>query len=123
MAWAKAWRRIGGLRQPERVRPWLVAIAANEARQLLRGQRRRHVREIAQDADGASTDPSDRIEVIGLQRAVSRLSSDDRCLLALRFASGLDSAESGIQLGLSPSGVRTRLTRLIDQLRKDLDHV
>jgi RNA polymerase sigma factor (sigma-70 family) len=71
---------------------------------------------------GASTDPSDRVELLDLQRAVSRLSPDDRCLLALRFAAGLASAEIGSHLGLSPSGVRTRLARLIDQLRRDLDH-
>src|SRR5262245_10798886 len=45
-AWEVAWRRLGSLRDPERVRAWLVAIAGNEARQLLRRRRRRSVREI-----------------------------------------------------------------------------
>lgn len=34
-AWPIAWRKIGSLRDLDRLRPWLVAIAVNEARQLL----------------------------------------------------------------------------------------
>jgi len=33
-----AWRKLSSLRDPERLRPWLVSVAANEARQLVRGQ-------------------------------------------------------------------------------------
>jgi DNA-directed RNA polymerase specialized sigma24 family protein len=43
-------------------------------------------------------------------------------LLALRFAAGLDSSQIAEQLGLSASGVRSRLSRLIERLRLDLDH-
>jgi len=39
-AWAIAWRRIRSLRDPLQVRAWLVAIAANEARQAMRRRRR-----------------------------------------------------------------------------------
>jgi RNA polymerase sigma-70 factor (ECF subfamily) len=121
-AWTKAWQRLGSLQDPERVRPWLVAIAANEARQLLRGQRRRLVREIFQRPPDQTADPTAAIDLLDLRRAVSRLSPDDRVLLALRFAAGLDSTEIGRQLRLSPSGVRTRLARVLDGLRKELDH-
>jgi DNA-directed RNA polymerase specialized sigma24 family protein len=34
-AWSIAWRKLGSLRDPERLRPWLISVAANEARQLL----------------------------------------------------------------------------------------
>jgi RNA polymerase sigma factor (sigma-70 family) len=121
LAWSKAWQRIGSLHRPERVRSWLVAIAANEARQQLRGQRRRVIREIAFER-AQPPDPSDLIEVLDLRQAVSRLSPDDRVLLALRYVGGLESEEIGRYLGLSPSGVRSRLGRLLDRLRKDLDH-
>ena len=42
-AWVIAWRRLSSLRQPERVRSWLVAISANEARGLVRRAKRREV--------------------------------------------------------------------------------
>src|SRR5687767_5202194 len=35
-AWHQAWRKLRQLRDPDRVRPWLLSIAANEARQALR---------------------------------------------------------------------------------------
>src|SRR4051812_42534942 len=38
-AWSIAWRRLPSLRNPDQIRPWLVAIAANEARRTVRGQR------------------------------------------------------------------------------------
>ena len=36
LAWSIAWRRLGSVRDPERVGPWLVSIAANEARHLVK---------------------------------------------------------------------------------------
>jgi RNA polymerase sigma factor (sigma-70 family) len=50
------------------------------------------------------------------------LPPDDRRLLALRYVAGLDSTQIATHLGLSASGVRTRLARLLDRLRVDLDH-
>jgi RNA polymerase sigma factor (sigma-70 family) len=123
VAWTKAWRRLGGLQRPERVRPWLVAIAANEARQLVRRQHRRAVREIAASVDDLpGRDPSAQAELLDLKHAVRRLSLDDQSLLAMRFAAGLDSNQIGERSGMSASGVRSRLARLLDRLRKDLDH-
>ena len=46
-AWPIIWRKLGSLRDPGRLRPWLVSIAANEARQLIRRRRRRTVVELA----------------------------------------------------------------------------
>jgi DNA-directed RNA polymerase specialized sigma24 family protein len=38
----------------------------------------------------------------------------------MRYAADLDSTELAPVLGISPSGVRTRLSRLLDHLRKEL---
>jgi DNA-directed RNA polymerase specialized sigma24 family protein len=35
-AWPIAWRKLHTIRDPERLRPWLISIAVNEARQLAR---------------------------------------------------------------------------------------
>ena len=69
---------------------------------------------------GAS-DPHDLAGVVDLGRALRGLSPDDRRLLALRFVAGLSSDEIAGHLGLSASGVRSRLARLIDRLRAELD--
>ncbi len=48
-AWAIVWRKLPTLRQADRLRPWLVSVAANETRQLLRRHRRRSDRAAAED--------------------------------------------------------------------------
>ena len=122
-AWSTAWRRLGTLRDAATVRSWLVAIAANEARQILRRQRTRTIVDISTvpEIQGGG-DPAERISAVDLARALRSLNPDERTLLALRFAGGLDSTDIATQLGMSASGVRSRLSRLIERLRLDLDH-
>lgn len=121
-AWAIAWRRLSGLRQPEQVRSWLVAIAANEARQGVRRNRRVTVVDLTEATDRqGGGDPAAFIGVVDLERALRKLQPDDRTLLTLRFVAGLDSTEIASHLGLTASGVRSRLARLLDRLRTDLE--
>lgn len=122
-AWSIAWRRLATLRDHTQVRAWLVAIAANEARQAVRRQRRHPIVDLSTTLDRATGgDPADVIALVDLQRALARLRPDDRSLLALRFVAGLDSTEIARHVGISSSGVRSRLARLVERLRRDLDH-
>lgn len=121
LAWQVAWRKLGALRDSDRLRPWLMAIAANEARQLLRRQRRRMVTTIeVADVASSRADPAQDPALIDLQQTLVRLAPDDRALLGLRYLAGMDATEIGQALGLSSSGVRSRLSRLMAQLREDL---
>src|ERR1041385_4586919 len=70
-AWPKVWAKLGTVRDPAKLRPWLVSVAANEAKRLARSRNRRWVREVAIDestdtSPGAryatSADPGDRAE-------------------------------------------------------------
>jgi RNA polymerase sigma-70 factor (ECF subfamily) len=124
VAWSIAWRRLGSLRDSSTIHAWLVAIAANEARQVVRRQRGRAVVDLSNVPDiPGGGDPSDRIGTVDLARVLRSLNADERSLLAMRFAAGLDSTEIASQLGISASGVRSRLARLIERLREDLGHV
>lgn len=117
-AWAIAWSRLHTLREPERIRAWLVSIAANEARQGLRRQRR-VVAVGLEDADVPfHATPSARD--LDLAAVLARLRPDERALIGLRYVAGLDSREIGAALGISASGVRSRLDRLLDRLRAEL---
>jgi RNA polymerase sigma-70 factor (ECF subfamily) len=118
-AWAKAWHRLGDVRDPARLRPWLMSVAANEARQIVRGQKRRSVREL--DVAGpTSTASVDRAALLDLANALAGLDPRDRAIIGLRYIAGLDSAEIGRAIGMSASGVRVRLHRLLGRLREEL---
>ncbi len=122
-AWPIAWRRLRTLRDHAALRPWLVAIAANEARHLSRRHRTRAVREIPLDAIGPSAGVAadlDRTGALDLARALNGLAPDDRTLLALRYVAGLNSTELAHATGLSASGTRARLQRLLARLRTEL---
>ena len=126
-AWPIVWRKLHTLRDPDRLRPWLVSVAANEARMLLRQRGRRRVVEIPMDGTtdierSTEGDPSERAAVVDLADALRRLSPDDRLVVALRYVMGMSSQEIGVALGLSPAGARSRLARALTRLKKDLEH-
>jgi RNA polymerase sigma factor (sigma-70 family) len=120
-AWSIAWRQLPRLRDPQRLRPWLVSIAANEARQILRRNRRRNMVELNvapdREAGGEVVDWGGSVD---LRNALGRLRPEDRALLAMRYVAGLDSTELSQYTGLSPSGTRARLARLLTGLREEL---
>jgi RNA polymerase sigma factor (sigma-70 family) len=127
-AWDIAWRKLSAVRDHGRLRAWLLAVAANEARGLLRRRGRVLIRELPADADPAAgqaafagDDPADRVARLDLANALSRLSPDDRAIVGMRYAAGLSAAEIGVAIGMTDRGVRGRLTRLLAQLRMDLD--
>jgi RNA polymerase sigma-70 factor (ECF subfamily) len=118
-AWAVAYRRLTDLRDPASLRPWLMSVAANEARQIARSRRRRTVREIAV-ADPTRPRDIDHAAMIDLAEALARLDPRDRAIVGLRFIGGFESAEIGRAMGMTATGVRVRLHRLLGRLRKDL---
>lgn len=120
-AWPIAWRKLSSLRDPEQLRPWLVTIAANELRQVMRRARRHTVVQIeVADVGSAEHDPSRLAAGADLAAALRSLSADDRTLLALRHVSGFDATEIGHAMGISASGVRSRLARAAARLRSEL---
>jgi RNA polymerase sigma factor (sigma-70 family) len=120
-AWSIACTRLGSLRDPERLRAWLLTIAANEVRRSLRDRRRRRVVELdVADVGSSLADPASRDAALDLARALRLLSADDRALLAMRHVAGFDSSEIGAALGISAEAVRARLSRLVARLRKEL---
>jgi RNA polymerase sigma-70 factor, ECF subfamily len=121
-AWLIAWRKLRSVREPDHLRSWLVAVAANEARHLVRRRGPGRVVEILIDpADPDAVDSPAEIRRLDLVNALRRLKPEERSLVALRYGAGLDSAEIGPLLGISASGVRARLMRVIGRLRKELD--
>ena len=122
-AWAIAWHKLGSVREPSKLRPWLVAIAVNEAKTLLKKRSKRSRVEVATDATrrAGGVDPAAGIASIDLRTILERLDPDDRALLAMRYVAGFNASELATALGASPAAVRQRLKRLVDRLRGELE--
>ena len=99
-AWPVAWRKLGSLRDPDRLRPWLMSVAANEARQLLR--RRRHEDGMTGEVKNIGPqggDPATGAAVLDLAAALLDLRQHDRTLPALPRVTIDTSSETGRSLG------------------------
>jgi RNA polymerase sigma-70 factor (ECF subfamily) len=125
-AWAIAWRRMRDVKDPSQVRGWLVTVTANEARRTMRS-RRKSLHEISvgdielEGTPDLRSDPlADGIARADLRCVLATLDPTDRALIALRYVSELSSDEIGQALGMSSSGARGRLSRLLLRLRGEL---
>lgn len=142
-----AWRGWATLRDEAAVRAWLLRITANVCGNWQAGHfgthRRRTVPldltgspspglfpegESHDLQHGAVDDPFARsgpgtashANALDLRRAVSRLDTDLRHVVALRFYAGMDATEIGATLDIPPATARTRLRRALLLLREHL---
>lgn len=122
-AWSRIWQGLGTLRETDKLRPWVMSVAVNEAKSLLRRRRRRSTVEVSADPSEkpGGVDPATGIAGIDLRDAMRRLDPDDRALLTMRYVLGFDATELSQANGLSPSGTRSRLERLLGRLRQELE--
>jgi RNA polymerase sigma-70 factor (ECF subfamily) len=124
-AWHRLWTQPPTLRDDGKLRSWLLSVAANEARQMLRRRRRGAALEERAAVDGSATrsaGPEERSEEwMDLATALAALRPNERELVALRYVLELSSAQIAEHLGISAEGVRSRLHRLLARLRKELD--
>jgi RNA polymerase sigma-70 factor (ECF subfamily) len=123
-AWAIVWRKIGSVREPASLRPWLISVAVNEAKRILRKRKRQAEVEVRTDVSGepGGVDPGTGIASIDLRAAMARLDPDDRALIAMRYGAGFNANELALATGKTPAATRQRLKRLLDRLREDLSH-
>jgi RNA polymerase sigma factor (sigma-70 family) len=115
--------RLGQLNDPERLRPWLYAIARSVALRRVRVRGRVVLDEVE---DMADTDPGPHraAEQTALRdlvwSAAAGLSERDRALLDLHVRQGLDGAELGEAMGVTTNHAYVLLTRLRDQVERSL---
>lgn len=85
---------------------------------MLRRKRVGRVRELEARAERSGESSID--DRLDLEQLLRGLEPSERELLGLRYVVQMSSMEIGQQLGLSAEGVRSRLHRLLERLRKDL---
>jgi RNA polymerase sigma factor (sigma-70 family) len=121
-----AMQRIGQLRDPERLRPWLFAIARHVCFRRLAQRKRAQVTadvdlSLAEAVDAASSDAIGEDEAAALVWAAAQgLNERDRTVLALQLQEGLDGAELAAALGVRHANPYSLVHRARAQLDRAL---
>ncbi|MET8152793.1 RNA polymerase sigma factor [Actinoplanes sp. NPDC049668] len=124
-AFVKAYRQLSRYRGESGFRPWLLAIVANETRNLHRSRRRRDglvLRAAAHEPpERLVPDPAETVVADERRRQlveqIRLLDTRDREVLVLRFLLDLSEAETAATLGLPKGTVKSRTSRALAKLR------
>jgi RNA polymerase sigma-70 factor (ECF subfamily) len=125
----KAWRALGRYRVDEPLRPWLLRIVANEARNRRRSAgRREHLALRVAAASGfensgeAAPSPEetalDRERRAQLLAALEELPGQAREVLACRYLLELSEEETAAALDVPAGTVKSRSARALERLRE-----
>jgi RNA polymerase sigma factor (sigma-70 family) len=123
-AFVKAYYALARFRPGASLRPWLLKIVANEARnhRVARGRRTRLLRAAA-DLPSAPVAPSPETAAEAnerreqLLRAVGNLRDQDRQVVVFRYFLDLSEVEMAAALGCRRGTVKSRLSRALHRLR------
>ncbi len=120
----RAWRNQGGLRDTDRLKPWLDRIVVRESirltqsREGLVGRLFRRDDDIQIDPiDVRGLDPSQSTD---LRQAYARLSAEQRAVVALHLYLGYSVAETADLVGAPLETIRSRLRLAKQRLRMEL---
>jgi RNA polymerase sigma-70 factor, ECF subfamily len=117
-AWAKGWERRDQLRQPASVLPWIISIAGNMRKTLLRQQQK----EVLKDEPRATTNNSDAI-AIDAKKVLQESKPLHRAVLEAHYMHGLTAQEIAEAEGVSEGAIRLRLMRARRNLKKKVNRV
>ena len=127
-AFVKAYYALPRFRRDAPFRPWVLRIVANEARNRARSVRRREhlaVRAAAADRVGAVPSPEaaalSREEAETIAAALQQLDERDRLVVSYRYLFELSEAETAAALDIPPGTVKSRLSRALAKLRRELE--
>jgi RNA polymerase sigma factor (sigma-70 family) len=115
---------LGGLREPDKLRPWLYSIVRNEAHKRLRDLKRERpsdeMPEVVSHDAGPDT-MAQRLELANLiSEAAGGLSDRDQAVLELAYRQGLDGPELAMALGVTQTNANTMVGRLRETIDRSL---
>lgn len=117
-------QRAGELRDPNRLRAWLYAVARNECLRALRARRRRAPLDEAEAVSAESIDLGAGLRAEELRELVhtasAALPDNDREAIELALRHNLSAADVGAVLGVSANHAHARLSRARTQLERSL---
>jgi RNA polymerase sigma factor (sigma-70 family) len=109
----KAWKNLGTVRSGAPLRPWFLAIVANQCRSVRR-KTWAYVKPLEPAEARDSSDPELRMD---LSRALSGLEYDARLVLVLRYYLDMPYDEIAQTMGVTEKAARNRVERAVQRLR------
>lgn len=122
-AFIRAFRALDRFDSERPLRPWLLQITANAARNQRRAisrylaSMRKLVQAAPEAAPGIAGGSLAQLEAEVLWQAVRRLSRADQEIIYLRYFLDLSEAETVSVLGVAPGTAKSRLHRALNRLR------
>lgn len=123
----KAYFALDRFRPDAPFRPWLLRIVANEAKNARRSAARRTRLVERASTRYCALAPSAEDDAVSaavspqLLAALSTLDERDRTIIAFRYFAEMTEAEMAEALQCPPGTVKSRLSRALDRLRRQLD--
>ena len=124
----KAYEALGRFRTGAPFRPWLLKIVANEARnrRVAMGRREQLTLRAGRAREGQSAPAAEAEAIAGdaraeLLAAIARLDERDQTVIGARFLLELSEAETAAALGVRRGTVKSRLSRALERLRKEVE--
>jgi len=116
--------RLRGLRDPDKLRPWLYAVARNECLRRLRAARTVAGLDEGHDLPAAAGDPGQQAEQADLRElvrdAIDMLNLGERDVIQLSLGHDLDGDDLADALGVSRNHAHALLSRARGQLERSL---
>ncbi len=119
-----AFRSLSSFKPGARLKPWLFAIAVNQAKKHVRGSKRRVAREqLWFEEQPTAAQPAERglSAARELERGLTRVAPEHRQVLLLRFAEDMSHAEIATVLGVPEFVVKMRVSRARRYFARALD--
>jgi len=115
----RAWRRLPGLRDPDRFDAWIRQLVVNSCLDLIRRRRRRATEdELPAVEMGSETDLA--VEIVDrdqLDAALRRLDPEWRAIVVMHYYLGMPLPDIADSLGIPLGTAKSRLHRSLGQLR------
>ena len=111
----KAWRKLDNLHTGSPLRPWFLAIVANQCRSVRRAKW--WASRTDEEPPESESEGGDIAGSIDLRRAVAQLDYDQRLVLVLRYYMDMPFEEIALILEISSKAARSRVERAVKHLR------
>jgi RNA polymerase sigma-70 factor (ECF subfamily) len=119
----RSWRKIGNLRPGMPLRPWFLAIVANQCRTVMRSRWWSVVRLDVIEAQGSGGFEDRIVRGADLRAALRKLATDQREVLVLRYYLDLPLEEVAAITGVPVGTVKSRINRGLAAMRPHFEPV